>query len=179
MKIYAALLRGVNLGGHKKLPMADFRTMVSELGLKNPKTYIQSGNLVFGSDLKPAELEKLIETAIEERFGFFSRTQVVPASEIRRALDEYPYDREVHTSCHVTFLDAEPSDEAKAEIASNDYAPDNISFGRKMLFLYLPNGVANAKVDFGKLERALKVNSTSRNLRTVGKIADLCESIEQ
>jgi len=65
-----ALLRGINVGGHRRVPMAQLRGVAEEIGLARPRTLIASGNLVFESEVAPEELERRIESAIAERFGF-------------------------------------------------------------------------------------------------------------
>ena len=72
---HVALLRGINVGGNRKLPMAELRALAEALELENPRTYVASGNLVFGSSLKREALETKLEGAIaeyatrERRFG--------------------------------------------------------------------------------------------------------------
>src|SRR5262245_51232018 len=70
MSTFIGLLRGINVGGHNKVPMSELRSLCAELGWKNIQTYIQSGNLVFMASGAPAALETKLERAIEQRFGF-------------------------------------------------------------------------------------------------------------
>jgi len=88
---YIALLRGINVGGNNKVSMADLRASFEAVGLKNVRTYINSGNVIFDSDEhSKAELVTLCEGAIENKFGFQIVCAVIGASELHEALSRAP-----------------------------------------------------------------------------------------
>ncbi|MCB0749780.1 MAG: DUF1697 domain-containing protein, partial [Ignavibacteriae bacterium] len=85
-----AILRGINVGGKRKILMDDLKSMCEKLGLKNVKTYIQSGNLIFNSDRKNAELENDLEKAITGKFGFDVPVIVRTETELKNSISKNP-----------------------------------------------------------------------------------------
>jgi len=84
MTTYIALLRGINVGGHKRVAMSDLRDLLAGLGLANPRSLLQSGNLVFESDRKaPSEIETLLGRTTRDRLGLESDFFVRSAAEWR------------------------------------------------------------------------------------------------
>jgi uncharacterized protein (DUF1697 family) len=88
---FIALLRGINVGGHKAVPMDGLRSLCAELGWRDVRTYIQSGNLVFHADAGPAELESALEAAIRRRFGFPVTVLVRDAADWARYVARNPF----------------------------------------------------------------------------------------
>ena len=92
MNTHIALLRGINVGGHGKLPMKDLRTVLEGLGLTNVKTYLQSGNAVFQSSSKDkGQLSREIGTAITESHQFTPEVLVLSIDELRTAITANPF----------------------------------------------------------------------------------------
>lgn len=87
MSTRVALLRGVNVGGHHPVPMAELRATLAGLGLGAPQTLLASGNAVFESALTPAALQTLLEQAFAQRFGFPIPTLVRDAGAMRAAAE--------------------------------------------------------------------------------------------
>lgn len=87
---FVALLRGINVGGRNKVPMAELRSALTERGLSDVRTYIQSGNVVFGSDLEPAGLEVLVADVVRSSFGVESPTVVRSAADMRAVVESAP-----------------------------------------------------------------------------------------
>ena len=173
MQTFVALLRGVNVGGHNKLPMADLRSLCESNGLKDVRTYIQSGNIVFRSKKKASTMEAEIAGGIQKRFGFAPKILVLPADEIRKAADSYPFPTDNHKFSHIMFLDAQPGDEAVRKIESMEQGPDKVTVGDRAVFMYFPNGVLGSRLELNKIERILGVHCTSRNWRTVQKLIEM------
>src|SRR5580693_7253914 len=109
MASHVALLRGINLGGRNKIPMADLREVVTSLGHTGVTTYIQSGNVLFSTaDTDTAKLAAALESAIEERFGIWSSVVVLSRDELAQVLAANPYPDEPNPKMvHVVFLNAE------------------------------------------------------------------------
>ena len=173
MRIYVGLLRGINVGGRNKLPMADLRAICESAGLEKVRSYIQSGNLVFQSDKLEAVIAAKLEDEIESRFGFRPRVQILPAEDVSKAAREYPFPVNDHKLAHLLFLDAQPEEAAIARLKEVDYSPDEFEVGDRVVHLYFPNGVIGSRIDSGKIERILGVNGTARNWRTVGKLIEM------
>lgn len=171
MEKQVALLRAVNVGKDRAVPMKDLSALFTKLGAREVVTYIQSGNVVFvpSKGLTAAALSE----AIEERFGFAVPVVVRTHAELRRALSTNPFlakgaDRK---ALHVAFLSAVPA-------SSNELDPqrspgDETALVGADLFLHLPNGVGKSKLTNAYLDRALGVIATVRNWNTVEKLAEL------
>ena len=114
-----ALLRGINLGGHNKVAMAELRGLVSSLGHEDVVTYIQSGNVVFTtSETDTAKLAAALEDAIGKRLGVRCRVIVLSRSELAQVAQDNPYQDEPNLKAvHVVFLAAAPAPEMIASVA--------------------------------------------------------------
>src|SRR5262245_46061799 len=92
MAVYVALLRGINVGGHNRLAMADLRALADRLKLNNPRTLLQSGNLLFeSSGTTSAKLEESLENATKSQFGMAIDFVVRSNKEIRKAIAANPF----------------------------------------------------------------------------------------
>lgn len=177
MTKWIALFRGINVGGNNKLPMKELRDLVSELGFDDPKTYIQSGNLVFGSTEKDvAKLEKQIADAVEKRFGFRAFILIRKVVDIKHALDHNPFAKKVTEGkqCHIYFLEGD--DGKYDEAALKQLATETEEFALKgdLLYLFAPEGVGNSKLA-EKLPKYLPKRYTARNLNSVQAVLDLAK----
>src|SRR5207247_9646708 len=110
MASHVALLRGINVGGRHKVPMADLRGVVTSLGHTGVSTYIQSGNVLFSTaEDDTAKLAAALEAAIEGRFGIWSSVVVLSRDELTRVLAANPYPDEPNPKMvHVVFLNGSP-----------------------------------------------------------------------
>ena len=173
MATWIALLRGVG-GGIRPLPMRELTTALEGIGLKNVRTYIQSGNVVFSSAKTAARLTDEIERCIEKNFGFHSSTFVRSVPELRRAAAGTPFpqaDAEPKT-LHLFFL-AKPAKAAQLD-AMNELKTKSEQFvlTSKVFYFYTPEGFGISKLA-AKLGRLLGVDMTARNWRTVGKLLEM------
>ncbi len=178
MHIYAALLRGINVGGHNKLPMADLREICRSNGFHDAKTYIQSGNLVFRSADKAESISATLTDSIMERFGFRPDIVIRTAAELKAAAGAYPFDTSDHKKAHILFLDGKTEADSVKELMELECSPDQISVGETEIHCYFPNGVLESNIDFKKMERILGVAGTARNWRTVQKLIELVSELE-
>lgn len=165
---YVALLRGVNVSGANRLPMAAFRALLSDLGLIAPQTYIQSGNAVFRSDLPPPELEMMITRAIADRMGFAPACFVLSGDALRRALTDHPFQSAAPEQTHVFFLKETPVlDEAALRVFATGGEAWHLTADR--LTLHTPEGFGRSKLA-ERLPRLLPTPHTARNLRSVAAL---------
>lgn len=176
MTRYAALLRGVNLGPNRKVPMADLRAVHEGLGHREVRTYIQSGNVVFDSPTDdPAALRSEIEEALAERFGMEIRVVLRTHAELQAVVASGPYaDLDIDPRfVAVTFLDVEPEVDPATRVDSAAFAPDEfVLIGREIHQLY-PTGMGRSKLP-AALGRAIPgLLATTRNWRTVTKLAEM------
>jgi uncharacterized protein (DUF1697 family) len=168
MGVRVALLRGVNVSGAGKLPMAEFREMLAGIGLGRVETYIQSGNAVFDSDLAAEALEAMIREAVNARFGFAPDTFVLTAEEISAALTDHPFAGAEPKLVHVVFLRATPAPDAAA-LRALAQPGDGWHIGPRRFTLHTPGGFGTSKLA-EKLPRLLPAPITARNLRTVAEL---------
>jgi uncharacterized protein (DUF1697 family) len=188
MATHVALLRGINLGGHNKVPMADLRDIMTSLGHTDVATYIQSGNVVFSTDREDtAAVAADIEKAIEDRLGVRSPVLVLSHADLARIARDNPYPDEPNPKMvHVVFLPAEPAPEMIASVAAaQDTAAqkgsrDTAQYAGRALFLHTPDGFGRSELA-ALLTRAGRPMSaqgagTARNAATVRKLLDMCGS---
>jgi uncharacterized protein (DUF1697 family) len=166
IETYAALLRGVNVGGRGKLPMTDLVELFVSLGHADVKSYIQSGNVVFrGTAVDAGKLE----AAIGKRFGLDTRVILRTHPELEAAAAASPFD----TSAHVIFLDRAPT-AAAIEALDPDRSPgDRFSVAGREIYVSFAHGAGRTKLTLDWFERRLGVAGTQRNWNTLLKLIDL------
>lgn len=175
---FVALLRGINVGGRHKLPMADLRSLAESLGGTRPETYIQSGNLVFGLDPASSnDFARRLAAGIEERFGFSVPIILRRGDELRRVVQNNPFlrsDTDIRT-LHVGFLMEAPSAERVASLDPDRSPPDRVEVIGNHAFLEYPNGLARSKLTNAYLDSRLKTIGTVRNWRTTLKLLSMID----
>ncbi len=180
METYIAILRGINVSGHKSVKMADLKKSLEELDFKNIRTYIQSGNVIFETKkTKEEELEKKLEKKIEQAFRFEVPVIVRNHTELKKTVENNPFldkRKEDVTKLHVTFLSQKPDSSLIASLSKNNYAPDEFIVAEKEIFLFCPNGYGNTKLSNTFFENKLKIKATTRNWKTINKLEELCEA---
>jgi uncharacterized protein (DUF1697 family) len=177
--VYVSMLRGINVGGHKRVKMDQLRQSFEALGFEQVKTYIQSGNVVFkAGNTSTSALSKKIEERILSDFGFpvsvISRT----SDEMRDTIENNPFLKQRGIDperLHVMFLSESPAPAALKKLADLIAVPDLCrGLGREIHF-YLPNGVSGSVLMKTPLDRLLAVTTTMRNWRTVNSLYQLCQ----
>lgn len=171
----AILLRGINVGTAKQVPMADLRALLSEAGYEEPRTLLRSGNVVVGSDQAPDEAAAAIEALLLERFGFEVAVVARTAEELRAVLDADPLAGVADNPARklVAFLSAEPDAGALAPLLERDFGKEQLVAAGRELYLWCPDGQADG-VLAKELGRAkLGVVVTVRNWNTVTKLLGL------
>jgi uncharacterized protein (DUF1697 family) len=176
---YVALLRGINVGGHKKVPMAALRELLTDQGYGEVRTLLQSGNAVFTAPQKgPAALGRELEQAIEDRFGFEVRCVVVSAAELRGVVERNPFPLSSFepSKLVVIFLSGPVDPELLSGIDPQGYLPDEFRLGEREIFLHCPNGLGRSKLADVLGAAHLGVTATARNWNTVTKLVLMTES---
>jgi uncharacterized protein (DUF1697 family) len=168
------LLRGINVGGHAKLPMAALRDICESIGCTSVETYVQSGNVVLESSLSAARLPDALEAAIEEQMGFRPRVVVRRHADLVRVLENNPYPDTEDRFLHVGFLSDKPGKAALASVDGLDLQPEGFTVAGKEIYLnYVEGAGRSRKLGRVPFEKRLGVAMTARNLRTVAKLAEL------
>lgn len=175
MITYIALLRGINVGGHRKIKMDDLKEMFNDLGFKNVTTYIQSGNVIFdAAESERNALSHVVRQKIEDTFGHEVPVIIRRPAEMERTLKEFPFQEKEGWKGYISFLSDKPVPERakELEVMSSDIE----TFDIKNLAVYaLVDKNTKNKPLFSNnfIEKELGIQATSRNLRTVRKILEL------
>lgn len=167
---WLALLRGINVGGHNKVPMAELRTMFEGLGYTDVVTYIQTGNVWFSA---PHVEAAALEAALAIAFGFPIPALVFPQPEFDAIAIGNPFAREPgleSAHLHVTFLSQIPSDAAMQALAAVPASRERFILAGRALYLHFPDGYGRAKLENNFLGRTLGVVTTTRNWKTVSAL---------
>ena len=191
MASHVALLRGINVGGRNKVPMADLREVVASLGHTGVTTYIQSGNVLFSTaQTDTAKLAAALEAAIEDRFGIWASVVVLSRDELAAVLAGNPYPDEPNPRLvHVVFLTAEPPEDLLDRIAAAESAAaakgsrDTVRAAGPALFLHTPDGFGTSElaqtlfriISPPAKKQAPGLAATARNWATSTKLLALCE----
>lgn len=177
METKIAILRGINVGGKRKVLMADLKELMETIGYQNIQTYIQSGNLIFngGDKLENKGIEQEIENAILKKFSFEVPVIVLSAEEIENAVANNPFykaDADIN-KLHLTFLNEMPNKDKLALVESFDHSPDQFKIIGKNAFIYCEDSYHKSKLTNDFFEKKLKVKATTRNWKTVLKLWEL------
>jgi uncharacterized protein (DUF1697 family) len=190
MASHVALLRGINVGGRNKVPMAELREVVASLGHTGVSTYIQSGNVLFSTgETDAGQLAAALEAAISERFGLWASVVVLSRDELAAVLAANPYPGEPNPRLvHVVFLSAElPPDVLERIAAARDAVAakgsrDTFQVAGRALYLHTPDGFGTSELAQTLLrivgppaKQKQAVVATARNWATATKLLSLCE----
>ena len=175
---YVALLRGINVGGRNRLPMADLRDIFTAAGCAGVRTYIQSGNAVFGAAQDLAEaVPEIVTQAISERFGYETSVVLRSGEELRQIAAANPFDTSGDPRfLHVAFLENTPSADAVSTLDPDRSPPDEFVVRGRDVYLRYPNGVARSKLTNDYLTSRLQTVSTMRNWRTVLRLLEMVDA---
>ncbi|MEV5843847.1 DUF1697 domain-containing protein [Streptomyces sp. NPDC051985] len=178
MTTYAALLRGINVGGRKKLPMAELRGLMTGLGHDSVQTYLQSGQAVFSSAHGDAEsLAAELAGAIEERFGFSVDVLVRDHAYLKAVAEACPFPAaELEAKqLHVTYFSAPVGPERFADMDPAAHLPEEFRLGDRALYLYAPDGLGRSKLAEALARPRINKGliATTRNWNTVVKLVEL------
>lgn len=173
---YAALLRGINVGGKNKVKMETLREVCSSLGFENVKTYINSGNIVF--ETRKSENIKLaskIKQAIEKEFSLTIKVIVRSISEIESIIKNNPFEGQFENDkyLHVFFLNEKLPKEKRELLLSNNNENEMFAVRDLEIFCLLRINFLDSLIGKSYIDKKLKVTATARNWRTVNKIAEL------
>lgn len=170
MKTYIILLRGINVSGKNKIPMADLRILLNELDFKNVQTYIQSGNIILESDLNKTAICNQIKNGIQEKFGFEVPVLARTNQEWKTAIDKYPFSVENEKIVAFAFLNQVSKETV---IDFKNIGEDKYKIDDDVVYLYCPSGFGKTKLTNNTIEKKLNVIATTRNLRTTLKLLEL------
>jgi len=171
--LYVALLRGINVGGKAKIPMAALRDTCAAIGCEDVVTYIQSGNVVLKSKLGSEKLRTALEDAIAAAFGFTPAVMIRTGKEMAAVAERNPYPGADEKDLYVGFLHAPPDAATKKSLAAVDGGPEELTLQGREIYLHLPHGMGRATLPV-QMERCLRpAQVTVRNWRTVTRLVEM------
>jgi uncharacterized protein (DUF1697 family) len=182
MAAIVSMLRAVNVGGHNKIKMDALRSLYESLKLREPQSYVQSGNVVFKTDERDlVRLTKKIENGIEQTFGFRPDVVLRTSSDLRDVVAKNPFAkrRDIEPGkLQVHFLAGDPGAEARANVLKLKTDPEELRIYGRELYIYFLNGMGKSKLSWAAVNKALKTPGTCRNWNTVTKLLEMAESLE-
>ncbi|HPI96996.1 MAG TPA: DUF1697 domain-containing protein [Gammaproteobacteria bacterium] len=175
-----AILRGINVSGHKKIKMEDLKKMFEDSGCTDVTTYIQSGNVIFNSEIdNNSELKQILEKAIKDTFGFDVPVIIRSHEDLQNILNNTPcgsINLEADGAKYLLTMLAEAPDTDKVEtLMSYVKEPEQLVVKEENIYLYCPNGYGETKLSNVFIEKKLGVQATTRNWKTITKLHDMCE----
>ncbi|WP_067975463.1 DUF1697 domain-containing protein [Nocardiopsis trehalosi] len=174
MTRYVALLRGINVGGHRKVRMADLRAMLDGLGYTGVATLLQSGNAVLTAPGTPPDaVGAAIGARIERDLGFPVNVLVRTAGDLRRVVDGLPFPVPDPAKCAVAFLPGPVDRDRWAAFDPAPYAPEEVAAGEREFYLSLPGGLGRAVLP--RAMGPLLDGATVRNWSTTTRLLALAE----
>ncbi|MGA6153292.1 DUF1697 domain-containing protein [Stenotrophomonas sp. NPDC087984] len=183
MAFQIALLRGINVGGNRKFPMARQRELMAELGFEDVIVHLQTGNIVFADPGTPPErTARTLEDGFAADLGFPVPVMVRTRDELAAAIEANPYPEAAAEpkTLHVVFLADVPTDPAAlAALDALDpaaYAPEEFRLIGREIFLRCPDGIGRSKLATKVANARLGVPATARNWNTVTKLLALADA---
>lgn len=180
-KTYIALLRGINVSGHKIIKMELLQKALQELDFRMVSTYIQSGNILFQSETgDKGKLAHQISGLIVKHFGFDVPVLVITPDELKRIVAQNPYLHqkiEDPAQPYVAFLSEPPHPSALEMLKSVHSGLDTFVSFEKVLYLFYANSAGNTKLSNAVIENKLKLKSTMRNWKTIRKLIELADQL--
>lgn len=172
---YVSVLRGINVGGKRKVLMADLKNLYAELGFTNCISHIQSGNIIFDyPNSSNSELAISIQNAITEKYGFEVPVIVRKRNEWEQSVQSNPYaDSHEKENLYLTFLNETPKSELTEALNKLNFEADRFQIVDKDVFIYCPGKYHKTKLSNHFFESKLKVKATTRNWNTILKLLEL------
>lgn len=179
MTTFLSFFRGINVGGNHKVKMDELKAVHEVLGLKEVLPYIQSGNVVFRSDVtNVAQLQQQIADSFAATFGFQSEVIIRTAGELDEIIAQNPFRSRADKDPKwivVLFLLAPSTEEAQEGLRAAYTGPEEIIFAGKEVYIYYADGIGRSKLSLSLLEKKLKTSGTARNLNTILKLQELAQ----
>jgi uncharacterized protein (DUF1697 family) len=177
MTTHVALVRAINVGGRNRISMSDLRALLTELGLANVRTVLQTGNVVFDSrGRSPEELERLLERAAADRLGLDTVFVVRTAREWQELVSANPFPAEAETDpAHLVVMPLKetPDRDRLSDLAATIVGREVVRSCGRQLYIVYPDGIGRSRLTSAVIERRLATQGTARNWNTALKLASL------
>jgi len=174
------MLRGINLGPSRRVPMAELRALFSDAGYESVRTYVQSGNVVLATGAAPAELEQQAKRLISERFGFDVPVVARTRDELAAVIELNPLGdvADDPKRYQVSFLSAALDAEAVERLQELAAESERFAAEGRELYAWHPEGVARSKLSNALAGKGLRVTATARNFKTVRALLEIADEVE-
>ena len=175
-RTFVGLLRGINVGGHNKIPISDLRSLCEEIGWDDVQSYIQSGNLIFSADDTPERLEVQLEGSIDRRFGFQIPVLVRNTEDWLGYVNSNPYPEASLSAPNLVMLALSkrtPNPDAAERLLERASDSERLTQVGNALWIHFGERSAKSKLSPNLLDRLVGSPVTTRNWRTVLKLEDL------
>ncbi len=171
-------MRGVNVGGSKKLKMSELSKLYSSLGFENVRTYIQSGNVVFSTSQRntPGLVEQ-IEKELKDHLGCEVTVFIRTPEELAKVVARNPFVERDRIRLHVAFLYDSPEQAPMEKLNAARSNGEEFSIIGKEVYLFLPNGMGRTKLSNTFFEKMLGVPATTRNWNTVTTLHEMAREV--
>ncbi|MCX7550925.1 DUF1697 domain-containing protein [Xanthomarina sp. F2636L] len=171
MNNYIIFLKGINVGGHKKILMADLRELLSNTGFKNVETYIQSGNIVLQSSEKSLlDIEEIVKTTIFKKFGYEVSVLAKTRQDLECIFDTCPFSEEKKKSSYFVMLHNTPSPDLIKVASKKVYEDEEYKIIKNCIYFFSGKGYGKAKFNVNYFEGKLNTFATARNYNTMLKL---------
>jgi uncharacterized protein (DUF1697 family) len=182
MAVMVSMLRGVNLASHNRVKMDVLRALYVSLKLRDPETYIQSGNVVFRTeDRDIVAVTERIQKGIARKCRIRCDVIIRTAAELKSVIRRNPFAGRAGiepSKLLVWFLAADPGREIRQKVLAIPIAPEELHMHDRELYIYFANGLARPKLSWSALDRTLKTSGTGRNWNSVTKLLEIAERME-
>ena len=177
MKTYISMLRGINVGGQKKVNMEELRKIYESLEFRSVRTYIQSGNVVFQYfDTNTTKIADMIKAKIKQYFKFDVSVLIRTKNELHVVIKNNPFHNKDQSKTYVTFVSNYLSDIHLNDIIKYKDKSELISISGNQIYLFCPNGYGKSKLNNAFFEKKLKITATTRNWNTVSALYAITDS---
>jgi uncharacterized protein (DUF1697 family) len=173
MTRYIGLLRAVNLGGYNQVAMLDLRDILTQLGFADPRTLLQSGNIIFGCDGRAADLESVLEAELEQRLKVTTDFFLRSAEEWQDIVARNPFQKEAErdpSHLVVMVLKDWPSAPAVQDLQTAITGAEVVRADGRHAYVVYPNGIGRSRLTNAVIEKKLRTRATGRNWNTVLKL---------
>ena len=179
MHTYIVFLRGINVGGHKKIRMAELRSSLSNAGFQSVQTYIQSGNLLVQSKASKNKVSAKIHQVILDSFGFDVPVLTLEFSTLQNILKENPYPatEEDNKAMYFVLLFDEPVSALSEALQNETFVNEELTITPACIYLNSQQGYGNTKFNSNFFERRLKIQTTARNWKTMKRMEQMASEM--
>ncbi|HEU5051925.1 MAG TPA: DUF1697 domain-containing protein [Hanamia sp.] len=167
METFVALLRGINLGGHNILPMAELKALCEDAGFKKVRTYIQSGNVIFETRVSEEKAVIKLQNALRSKLTNPISVMIRTIEELQIIIEKNPFPSAKPSQVGVLFLEQTVDKSIVQEFSKIE--TEEIVAGKREIYIHYPNGMGKSKLKFPKSAK----DGTVRNINTVKKLAEL------